>query len=71
MSGTPSRGHGDGGGEQRLLDRVLGRVEAVVAAREHAEDLRREAAQQVLDVRLEPHISVPEGVMSGRSSTYA
>ena len=37
------------GGEQRLLDRVLARVEPAVPADEHAEDLRRQFAQQVLD----------------------
>ena len=41
-----------GGGEQRLLHRVLARVEAPVAADEHAEDLRRQLAQQVLDARV-------------------
>ena len=37
------------GREQRLLDRVLARVELPVPAHEHAEDLRRQLAQQVLD----------------------
>jgi hypothetical protein len=37
------------GGEQRLLHGVLARVEPVVPTDEHAEDLRRELAQQVLD----------------------
>ena len=35
--------------EQRLLDGVLGGVEVAGPAGEHAEDLRRELAQQVLD----------------------
>ena len=38
-----------GGGEQRLLDGVLGSVEVARAARQRAEDPRREVAQQVLD----------------------
>ena len=36
--------------EQRLLDGILGGVEVAVPAGEHAEDLRRELAQQDLDV---------------------
>jgi hypothetical protein len=40
-----------GGGEQRLLDRVLGRVEVAGSASERAEDLRRQLAQQVLNAR--------------------
>ena len=39
-----------GGSDQRLLHRVLGRVEVAPAAGERAEDLRRQFAQQVLDV---------------------
>ena len=38
--------------EQRLLDGILGGVEVAVPAGEHAEDLRRELAQQGLDVGL-------------------
>lgn len=38
-----------GGGEQRFLYGVLGRVEVPVAAYDRAEDLRRQRAQQVLD----------------------
>ena len=49
LSGTPSPGHWSGGGEQRLLDRVLAGVELAVAPDQRAEDLRRELAQQVLD----------------------
>ena len=37
------------GGEQRLLDGVLGEVEMPVSSCQRAEDLRREVAQQVLD----------------------
>ena len=40
-----------GGREQRLLHRVLARVELAVPPRERAEDPRREVAQQVLDGR--------------------
>ena len=38
-----------GGGDERLLDGVLGRVEIARAVGERAEDLRREGAEQVLD----------------------
>jgi hypothetical protein len=38
-----------GSGDQRLLDRVLGRVEVARTASERAEDLRRQGAEQVLD----------------------
>ncbi len=64
--GQPARGDGDqptarvvrdavlrplrGGREERLLHRVLGGVEVPVAAHHRAEDLRRQPAQQVLDV---------------------
>ena len=41
--------------DQRLLYRVLAAVEPVVAAHEHAEDLRRELAQQVLGVQRDAH----------------
>jgi hypothetical protein len=37
-------------GEERLLDRVLRRIEVTGPARQRAEDLRRQLAQQVLDV---------------------
>ena len=49
LSGTPSRRPLRGGGEQRLLHRVLGGVEVPVAPDQRAEDLRRQPAQQVLD----------------------
>ncbi len=67
--GHPLVGPLNGGGEQRLLHRVLARVEVPVASDERAEDLRREPVQQVLDARVRPHISVPPPPMSGRSST--
>ena len=50
-------GHCAARGEQRLLHRVLARVEVPVAADERAEDLRRERAQQILDVGVRAHIS--------------
>ena len=40
----------DRGGQERLLDRVLGGVERAVAPDQRTEDLRRELAQQALDV---------------------
>jgi hypothetical protein len=46
-------------GEQRLLDGVLGRVEIPVPARERAEDLRRQLAQQVLDTGGNVQLSPP------------
>src|SRR5512132_1284470 len=39
------------GGEQRLLNRVLGGIEVAVPPHERAEDLRRKLAQQVPDRR--------------------
>ena len=48
LSGTPSRGHCSGRGEQRLLDRVLRGGEVAEAPDDGAEHLRRELAQQVL-----------------------
>ena len=59
----------DRGCQQGLLDRVLARVEVAIAAHEHAEDLRREAAQQVLDAHRGAHISIPTSSMIGRTST--
>ena len=56
-------------GEQRLLHGVLARVEAPVAADEHAEDLRRQRAQQVHVVVGRAHISAPAASMSGRTSS--
>ena len=71
MSGTPSSGHCDGRGQQRLLDRVLAGVELAVAADQHAEDLRRELAQQVLDRLAAGHISNPASSITARTSTFA
>ena len=48
--GNAVRGPLDGGGEERLLDRVLGGIERAVAPDQRTEDLRRELAQQALDV---------------------
>jgi hypothetical protein len=83
----PARGHGDqpgarvlghavarplrGGGDERLLHRVLGRVEAPVAPHERAEDLRREPAQQVLLGGRQLHTSSPPASMIGRTSIAA
>ena len=55
------------GGDQRLLDGVLARVEPAIAPHEHAQDLRRQLAQQGFDA----HISVPEASMIGRTSIAA
>ncbi len=62
--GTPL----DRGGQQGLLDGVLAGVESPVAADEHAEHLRREAAQQVLDAGPGGHISCPASCMTARTS---
>ena len=59
------------GRQQRLLDRVLAGVELPVPAHEHAEDLRREVAQQVLDALAGAHISNPASAITGRTSTPA
>jgi hypothetical protein len=40
-----------GRGDERLLDRVLGRVEVACPSGDDAKDLRRKVAQQVLDRR--------------------
>src|SRR5215216_6854966 len=59
----------DGGGEERFLHRVLARVEPAIPADEHAEDLRREPAQQVFDVGLPRQRSEAVMCMIGRTST--
>jgi hypothetical protein len=46
-----------------------GQIEVPVPADDRAEDLRRQAAQLVLDARLGDHISVPAVSMIGRTST--
>ena len=48
--GNAVRGPLDRGGQERLLDRVLGGVECAVAPDQRTEDLRRELAQQALDI---------------------
>ena len=58
-----------GGLEQGLLNRVFADVEPPVAAHEGTEDLRRRLAQQILDLALAAHISVPASLINGRSST--
>ena len=71
-SGTPSSRPLRGGGEQRLLDGVLGGVEVAVATHERAEDLRRQPAPQVLGAgRQRSHLLVPDAPMIGRTSTAA
>jgi hypothetical protein len=40
-----------------------------VTAKERAEDLRRELAQQVLDLATRTHISVPASWRTGQTST--
>src|SRR5258707_12406178 len=63
--GRPSGGRG----EARLLHGVLALLELTVAADQHAEDLRRELAQQVLGRVAGPHASsVPSENMTGRTS---
>ncbi|RAO53578.1 hypothetical protein ONO86_01495 [Micromonospora noduli] len=47
------------GGDQRLLHRVLGRVEVPVATDQRAEDLRRQLAQQILGGSLRHRVSRP------------
>ena len=54
--------------EQRLLDGILGGVEVAVPAGEHAEDLRRELAQQGLDVGLARQRTPPELTALARGS---
>ena len=48
--GNAVRGPLDRGGEECLLDRVLGGVERAEAPDQRTEDLRRELAQQALDI---------------------
>src|SRR5437868_507975 len=54
--------------EQCLLYRVLALLELPVATDEHAEDLRRQLAQQVLGGGFGRHISTPLWYMIGRTS---
>ena len=69
LSGTPSLRPLHRGRQQRLLHGVLARVELAVAADQHAEDLRRQAAQQVHVGGVGAHISAPLVSMSGRTSS--
>ena len=64
----PGSGPLQRGREQRLLDRVLARLELPVPADQRAENLRRAVAQQVLDANVGPHISAPEVCMIARTS---
>ena len=60
-----------GGGDQRLLDGVLGRVEVARAAGERAKDLRRQRAQQVLDIGWDAQRAVPPAVWRNASISAA
>ena len=40
-----------------------------IAADERAEDLGRQLAQQIVEARTGPHISIPASFMTGRTST--
>ena len=75
LSGTPCSGHCSVRREQRLLHRVLGRVEVPVAAHQRAEDLRRQLAQQVLGgVSRHGDAQIPSSSTEstiGRTSTYS
>ena len=62
--GRPVPGRGD----QRLLHGVLGGVEVAEAADEHAEDLRRQFAQQVLEARPSAHVPPPGAPITCRTS---
>ena len=67
--GHAAGGPGRGGGDDRLLHGVLALLELPVPADEHAEDLRRQLAQQVLGGGVGPHISrSPAENMTGRTS---
>ena len=57
------------GREQRLLDRVLGGAEVAVPADQRGEGLRRDLAQQTLDLDPGGHISAPLMSSTGRTST--
>ena len=57
-----------GGGDQRLLHRVLRVGEVAVAADDGAEDLRRELAQQVLGARGRGHTSGSGALITWRTS---
>jgi hypothetical protein len=50
LRGNSVTGPVQGGRQQRFLDGVLGSVEVAIPADERAEDLRRQLAQQVVDV---------------------
>jgi hypothetical protein len=69
--GHPARGPLRRGGQQRLLDRVLGGLEVAEMPHQRGEDLRRQPAQQVLDVVAGVHISWPDTSMIGCTSTAA
>ena len=70
MSGTPVDRPLLRRREQRLLHRVLAGVELAVPAHEHAEDLRRELAQQIPDDSIRAHrqTSAPALNITARTS---
>jgi hypothetical protein len=59
------------GRNERLLDRVLGRVEVARTASERAEDLRRQGAEQVLDGGGDAQRPVPRAVSRKPSISVA
>src|SRR5271154_100025 len=58
-----------GGAQQRFLRRVFTQVKGTVPSYERAKDLRRELAQQALDIVSRAHISVPASWRTGQTST--
>ena len=60
-----------GRGDERLLDRILGRVEVACPSGDDAEDLRREVAEQILDRRVGAQIGWPVAVSSQSSMATA
>ena len=58
-----------GARQQRFLHGVLAQVEPAIPADEDAEDLRRERAEQVLNIGVPRHRSEPVMCMIGRTST--
>jgi hypothetical protein len=56
------------GGDERLLDGVLGRIEITTPPSDDAEDLRRKIAEQVLDGRRAAQARRPDVAVSSQSS---
>ena len=59
LRGDPGPGPSVGGGDERLLDRILRRVEFAVTTDKGGEDPRRKLTQQVLDPRFDRQRSPP------------